>query len=110
MLPKDALKDYPLCWVARKLTNPHFMARQRKQIDELTAVDEAFPAELRSCALEAVQSRDLEVIRCGLSALAFVGARADAIIIQPLLVHPNSRVAREAKTCLFEIKQRGRQT
>ena len=108
MLSKDALKDFPLRWVTRHLVNPYFMALQRQQIEELTLADKTFPAELRLRALEAVGSRDREVVRCGLSALAFVGMAEDAAVVQALRRHANKNVARDAGTCLFEIKQRSR--
>ena len=108
MFSKDALKDYPMRWVTRKLSNPYFMALQKEQIDELTLADRAFPAELRFCALKAVQSHDLETVRYGLSALAFVGLAEDAIIVQSLVAHTSKSVSQDAKTCLFEIMRWGR--
>ena len=55
-----------------------------------------------------MRSHGIEVVRHGLSALAFIGAAEDAGAVRPLLTHANKGVARDAGICLFEIKQRGR--
>ena len=106
MTATEALKDFPLRWVVYPLSKPRFLANQRAIIEELAAADEQFPARLRRAALMAIQSRDAEVVRCGLSALAFVGTLDDLPAVGTLELHGSSMVQREMRTCLFEIKHR----
>ena len=106
MITKDLLKDFPLRWISYRLNKPRFMDRQREIIEGLTLADKRFPDELRLAALGALQNHDLEVVRCGLSALAFVGVADDIPALQRLAMHEDPIVVQDTHTCLFEIKRR----
>src|SRR4051794_8188285 len=97
------LKDMP--W---DLSRPRFMDFQLDQIRQKTQTNPMFPAQLRQVATEALESDEPEVIRRGLIALAFVGTSADLPTIEALACHSDSGVAKDARTCLFEIAQHAR--
>ena len=65
-----------------------------------------FLEELRSTAIEALASDDPAWIRKGLHALAVVGERSDVSLIQKFEQHPNQLIAKDAKTCRFELDRR----
>ena len=62
-----------------------------------------FSSNLHAAAMSAIDDDDTTLVRQGLLALAHVGKLDDVPRLKQLLDHPESLVARDAKTCIFEI-------
>jgi len=78
----------------------------REWIEEKTDNFPTFPEELRSVALEAIVMEDTSWVRRGLSALEVVGKKEDIQTIVPLLDHTDPDVAKDTRSCLFELEHR----
>ncbi len=62
-----------------------------------------FALNLHAAAMSAIDDDDTTLVRQGLLALAHVGTLDDVPRLKQLLNHPESLVARDTKTCIFEI-------
>jgi hypothetical protein len=102
--------DYGWFFLTRRmpwdLSKPLFMDHLKRYVEEKTAADPDFPSQLRGAALKAIEIDDPVLLRRGLTALAFVGRKSDAPQVESLTHHPNTDVAKDARTCLFELKSR----
>jgi hypothetical protein len=61
---------------------------------------------LRQGAVAQLASEDARMIDRALAVLFVVGNAGDAPAVEPLLSHPDARVRKAARTCLFEIRRR----
>jgi hypothetical protein len=77
----------------------------KESLDDKTDADPSFPAQLRSAALKALETDDSDLLRRGLTALAFVGRIEDATVVDALTQHADADVAKDARTSLFEIRR-----
>jgi hypothetical protein len=100
-------RDFVLKGLPWDLSRPRFMDRQREQIAEKIKGEPAFAMKLRHVAMEALESDQPSVIRCGLTVLAFVGTNAELSVIERLKSHADARVSKDARTCVFEIEKHG---
>ncbi len=78
----------------------------QKWVAERSQADEGFPERLRARAIEALAEDDVEALRCGIVALAVVGRPGDAGCISPLVGHTDPAIARDARTCLFDLRKK----
>jgi len=78
----------------------------RERIDEEAVHKSTFSENLRAAAFHAIDCEDPVLMRRALHALAYVGQGDDIPRLSSLLEHPDSIVARDVKTCLFEIRRR----
>ncbi|HJT19785.1 MAG TPA: hypothetical protein VJ746_04915 [Nitrospira sp.] len=101
----SVVRDFLLKRMPWDLSRPRFIENQREHLREKAQADPMFPVRLREVALETLQSDKPEIIRRGLTALAFVGAEIDLPAIERLKAHRHPAVSRDAGTCLFEIKK-----
>ncbi len=92
------------------LSKPLFMDCFKRYLEEITAGNPGFPRQLRKAALKAIETDEPFLLRRALTALAFVGRKSDATQVEYLTRHPNADVARDARTCLFELNSRARET
>jgi len=104
--------DYGWFFLTRRmpydLSKPRFMVRLKEYFEDKTDADPAFHIQLRAAALQAIKTNDTDLLCRGLTALAFVGDITDTVYVEELTCHHNANVAKDARTCLFEIKQRAR--
>lgn len=95
------LTKYP----PRELKFPRYMDMFRRQVEQASEGRPGFEERLRQAALYAIeQEHDVTLVRQGLQCLAHVGLLPDIPAIERLEEHPDSQVARESKTCVFEIR------
>jgi hypothetical protein len=88
------------------LREPFSIQLYRKWIIEETTARAEFTENLRAAALHALGDSDTMLMRQGLQALAHVGRLDDLPLLNRIIQHPNALVARDAKTCIFEIRHR----
>src|SRR2546430_9772882 len=100
----DEAKFYMLHRMPWGLSRPRFMDSQRKHIEQVALARPEFPGYLRQAALTALDADDTELIRRGLTALAFVVTPDDLSRVKQFLVHKDTDIAKDAKTCVFEIE------
>jgi hypothetical protein len=96
-------RDFLLKSMPWDLSHPRFMDLQREHLRQKTEADPLFREKLRQVAIEALGHCQPEVIQRGLIALTFVGTCGDLTVIEALLSHNHSGVAKDARTCLFEV-------
>lgn len=87
------------------LSAPRFISMLRDWIRESTAARDGFDIRLRRAALRALQADDVKLVRQALQCLAAVGLREDLEVISSLAGHEDENIARDARTCAFEIQQ-----
>jgi hypothetical protein len=63
----------------------------------------SFASNLRDAALLAIDDGNTILLRKALQALAHVGQPDDVPRLKRLVAHPEPLVARDAKTCVFQI-------
>jgi hypothetical protein len=90
------------------LKTPLLMKLFRESIQELEENYQGFGESLRQASLSAIASDDPDLIRRGLQCLVWVGQPVDLSLLTPLLNRREPFVVRDAKTCIFEVKRRGR--
>ena len=61
---------------------------------------------LREGAVAQLADEEADMIDRALSVLFVVGNASEAAAVEPLLSHPDQRVRKAARTCLFEIRRR----
>ena len=88
------------------MDRPFLMKLQADHIKDKAAGRPEFLEELRIAAIEALSDDDSLWIRRGLHALAVVGQRSDASLVLALEQHSDALVARDARTCRFELEGR----
>ena len=76
----------------------------REWIEEKTDNSPTFSEELRSAAIESIAMEDTSWVRRGLTALEVVGRKEDIQAITLLLDHCDPGVAKDARSCLFELE------
>jgi hypothetical protein len=91
------------------LSTPFLIHWSKRHLEEITAGNPGFPRQLRKAALKAIETDEPFLLRRALIALAFVGLKSDAAQVEYLTRHPNADVAKDARTCLFELNRRARE-
>ncbi len=85
---------------------PFDWALIRQWIGEAEAAIPGFRSRLRVACLEILREDDRTLVRQALQCFATVGVAEDLALLRGLLQHPDETIARDAKTCLFEIEHR----
>ena len=78
----------------------------KRYIAEIADSNPDFPEQLRLAALQAVLLDDIEMVLSGLHSLAVVGRHEDIATIEFLAEHPEPRVVKDLRTCIFELRKR----
>ncbi len=89
-----------------EMDRPFWMELYADSVQDKAEGRPEFPDELRTTAIEVLSGDDTVWIRKGLHALAVVGQQSDASLIQKLEQHSDQFVARDARTCRFELERR----
>jgi len=92
------------------MDRPFWMRLYRESVQVRADARPDFVEELRRTAIEATASDDFVWILKGIQALAVVGQPDDLLLIHSLEGHANEEVARDAKTCAFELAHRFRES
>jgi len=92
------------------MDRPFWMKLYKEWVEERAAERPEFVDELRLMAIEAIADDDVVWILKGIHALAVVGRPDDLTLIRGLERHANEWVARDAKTCVFELEQQARRS
>ncbi|MBN2583521.1 MAG: hypothetical protein JXL80_10665 [Planctomycetes bacterium] len=88
------------------MDRPFWMQLYREYVYEIAEGRPEFIEELRQTAIESLASEDTTWVRKGIHALAVVGQAEDIPLVKPLVTHGAPLVARDAKTCLWELEHR----
>lgn len=88
------------------MEGPFLMKLYADHVNDKAAGRPEFLEELRNAAIEALSDDDSLWIRRGLHALAVVGQQSDAPLVRALEQHSDRLVARDARTCRFELEGR----
>jgi hypothetical protein len=88
------------------LSKPLQIGLFRKWIEESAVAHADFKEKLRETALTALASDDADLIRQSLQCLAHVGNAEDIAAVAAFDNHPNPLIARDARTCHFEVRTR----
>jgi hypothetical protein len=88
------------------LSAPRFIAMFRRRVDEAVEARPGFNDRLRQASLYVLDGDDWKLVRQALQCLAITGKRDELPTINALANHPDSDVARDARTCAFEIAKR----
>jgi hypothetical protein len=88
------------------LATPFLLSLHGQHIADAQAASPGFATRLRRVALETLEGQDPAWLRRALGALAFVGTKEDVTRISLLMGHSDEGVAKDAGTCLFEIRKR----
>jgi len=99
-------REYILRKLPWDLSRPRFMDFLRGTIEDIALADTGFTSRLRAAAIQLLEEEEeADILQRGLTALAFVGNRSDIPLVERFCDHPESSLAKFARTCLFELKQ-----
>jgi hypothetical protein len=84
------------------LSAPRFIAMMRAWVTDAAARPD-FAHQLRQASRAAIEFADTTLVRQGLQCLAFTGTYDDLQAIEALTKHEDPLVAKDARTCAFEI-------
>lgn len=105
---EDALRDHARYFLERtaiRIWSPFLLQYQYERVSEIEVARPGFAIALRTLALEQLTVADPKRVWQAVAALAVVGEPTDLVALEPLATG-DSRIAKDARSAMFEIRHR----